>query len=67
MIYYTIIFVYMTPERLVFWLVYYVQILELKTRKHDDMCHNRKALSREAWEGNLKVEPDDGGFVIMFW
>lgn len=66
MIYYTIIFIYTTPERLVFWLVYYVQILELKTRKHDDMCHNRKALSREAWEGNLKKESVYYGFAIMF-
>lgn len=66
MIYYTIIFIYIMPERLVFWLVYYVEILELKTRKHDDMCHNRKVLSREAWEGNLKKEPAYYGFVIMF-
>ena len=66
MIYYTIIFIYIMPERLVFWLVYYVEILELKTRKHDDMCHNRKVLSREAWEGNLKKKPAYYGFVIMF-
>ena len=66
MIYYTIVFIYIMPERLVFWLVYYVEILELKTRKHDDMCHNRKVLSREAWEGNLKKEPAYYGFVIMF-
>lgn len=66
MIYYTIIFIYMTPERLVFWFVYYVEILELKTRKHDDMCHNRKVFSREAWEGNLKKESVYYGFAIMF-
>lgn len=54
------------PERLVFWFVYYVQILALKTRKHDDMCHNRKVFSREAWEGILKKESVYYGFAIMF-
>lgn len=51
---------------MVFGLVYYVQILALKTRKHDDMCHNRKVFSREAWEGNLKKESVYYGFAIMF-
>ena len=60
MIYYTIIFIYIMPERLVFWLVYYVEILE---QKQENMM--TCAITEKCFLGSLRGQPE--GRTCLLW